>query len=84
MFSSTYLVRNSVDDFNFNEDDFPKEYFPSEWSVVYDRLGYGCQVDFPIEMKPALTWSGLCYNKTANGTSPRPRYFTETIKMVLF
>ena len=30
--------------------DFSEQFFSSEWDKVYDQLGDGCQVDFPIRM----------------------------------
>ena len=47
----------------YSEEDFPSELFPPEWSAVYDRLGDGCRIDFPVIMKPSLKWSRKCYNK---------------------
>ena len=34
--------------------DFSEQFFSSEWDKVYDRLGDGCQVDFPIRIHSKL------------------------------
>ncbi len=79
----SYLF-NSDSGCKYYEDDFPEDHFPTGWSVVYDRLGDGCRIDFPVEMKPALKWSGLCFNKSDDGTLvPRPKYFNEVVSVKL-
>ena len=30
--------------------DFPSTYFPLDWFVVYDKLGNGCKIDFPVRV----------------------------------
>ena len=32
----------------YNLEDFDETYFMDEWYMVYDRLGDGCKIDFPI------------------------------------
>lgn len=69
---------------HFSEEDFPAHLFPAGWSVVYDRLGDGCSIDFPIVMKPSLIWSPPCYSKLPDGhIELKPRYFTEVVCVTL-
>ena len=46
--------------------DFSEQFFSSEWEV-YDRLGDGCQVDFPIRMHSKLRWSPIVYTQGEDG-----------------
>ena len=46
--------------------DFSEPFFSSEWEV-YDRLGDGCQVDFPIRMHSKLRWSPIVYTQGEDG-----------------
>jgi len=46
-------------------EEFSSAYFPAGWHIVYDRLGDGCRVDFPIRLESKLKWSVQCIvNKT--------------------
>ena len=47
--------------------DFSEQFFSSEWDNVYDRLGDGCQVDFPIRMHSKLRWSPIVYTQGEDG-----------------
>ncbi len=75
---------SSQSSYKYYESNFPEDLFPPGWLALYDRLGDGCHIDLPIEMKPRLKWSGLCFNKASDGSLlPRPRYFTEVINVTL-
>ena len=43
----------------YDLDDFDRTYFTDNWYVVYDKLGDGCCVDFPIRLESKLRWSTL-------------------------
>ena len=60
---------------------FSSTYFPSDWHVVYNRLGDGCRVDFPLRLQSKLKRSSKVYIKdTTNGNmSLKPRTFTEVV-----
>ena len=61
-------------------EDFGSTYFPAGWHVVYDRLGDGCRIDFPIRLESKLKWSTTLYSKQEDGTLvPKPKTFTEMI-----
>ena len=47
--------------------DFSEQFFSAEWDKVYDRLGDGCQVDFPIRMHSKLRWSPIVYTQGEDG-----------------
>ena len=42
-------------------EDFDKKYFPTDWHRVYDRLGDGCEVQFPLRMVSKVKWSTTVY-----------------------
>ena len=60
----------------YDLDDFDRTYFTDNWYVVYDKLGDGCCVDFPIRLESKLRWSTLVYNSSGN---VKPRVFSEII-----
>ena len=65
-------------------EEFSSAYFPAGWHIVYDRLGDGCRVDFPIRLESKLKWSSTVYSKQDDGTLlPKPRTFTEMIYVSL-
>ena len=43
-------------------------FFPVNWFIVYDKLGNGCKVDFPVRLESKLKWSPTVYGKLSNGT----------------
>ena len=47
--------------------DFSEHVFSSEWDKVYDRLGDGCQVEFPIRMHSKLRLSSIVYTQGEDG-----------------
>ena len=65
---------------NYEKDDFDQRFFPTNWDKVYDHLGDGCMVQYPIRICSKLKWSPLVYHKDGNGILvPKPRTFTEVI-----
>lgn len=68
----------------YEKEDFDSEFFPSGWDVVYDRLGNGCCVDYPITMKPILKYGPKCFSKSSDGTlTQKSRLFYETLHVTL-
>ena len=43
--------------------DFNKLYFPEDWHVVYDKLGNGCKVVFPVRLESKTKFSSSVYGK---------------------
>lgn len=63
---------------------FSTTYFPVDWHVVYDKLGDGCRVDFPVRLESKLKWSNKAYTKDTSGNLElKPRTFTEMIYVKL-
>ena len=42
---------------SFNSEDFTPIFFTLGWDTVFDHLGDGCCIHFPVEMKSAIRWS---------------------------
>ena len=65
---------------NYFKDDFAERYFPSNWHIIHDHLGDGCEVDFPIRLHSKLRWSPVVYHKGEDGTLTRKmQSFTEAL-----
>ena len=55
-------------------------YFTPGWDVVYNSIGDGCKVLYPITMKPSVQWSRKSYEKKDDGTMlVKPRLFKEVV-----
>lgn len=68
----------------YNLDDFNPTFFPGNWFIVYDKLGNGCKVDFPVRLESKLKWSPTVYDKLPNGTVVvREKIFTEVLVVTL-
>ena len=61
-------------------EDFNATYFSGDWHVVFDKLGDGCKVDFPLRIENKLKWSSLVYNFDG---SVKSRVFTEMISVTV-
>lgn len=69
----------------YDKADFAPEFFPENWDVVFDRLGDGCQVDFPIKIITVLKYGKKCFKKNNDGSiTEKPRTFYETLSVILF
>ena len=69
---------------DYNKEDFDSKYFSTDWHVHYDRLGNGCEVDFPIHLYPSIKFSARSYFKDANGKlTPKLQTFTETLTVTV-
>ena len=42
--------------------DFSNVYFPAGWYVVYDKLGDGCKVVFPVRLESKIRYSSPVYS----------------------
>ena len=47
----------------YDLDDFDDRYFVGEWYRRYNRLGDGCEVDFPMQLHSYLKWTQQGYSK---------------------
>ena len=60
-------------------EDFDKKYFPTDWHRVYNRLGDGCEVQFPLRMVSKVTWSTTVYTSDSERgmVLPKKNHFYE-------
>ena len=64
--------------------EFNPTYFPLGWYRVYDSLGDGCEIVFPIRLQIKIKWSGKIYEKQNDGTLvATPPTFMEVIIVTL-
>ena len=64
--------------------DFSNVYFPANWYVVYDKLGNGCTVVFPVRLESKVRYSSPVYSKKSDGSIVLiPKTFTEMIYVSL-
>ena len=64
--------------------DFSNVYFPADWYVVYDKLGNGCKVVFPVGLESKVKYSSPVYSKKSDGSIVlMPKSFTEMIYVSL-
>ena len=64
--------------------DFNPMFFPVNWFIVYDKLGNGCEVDFPVRLESKLKWSPTVYDKLSNGTVvAKKKIFSEILVVTL-
>ena len=64
----------------YDLEDFNMTYFGGDWHVVFDKLGDGCRVNFPLKLESKLKWSSLVYNFDG---SVKSRIFTEMISVTI-
>ena len=65
----------------FELKDFDAIYFSDNWHVVYDKVGDGSRLDFPIRLESRIKWSSIVYNSDG---SVKPRVFTEMISVTIY
>ena len=58
----------------YNLEDFDETYFMDKWYIVYDRLGYGCKIDFLIRLESRIKWSSQVFSRSG---SVKPKIFKE-------
>ena len=68
----------------FELTDFSNDYFPVDWYIVYDKLGNGCKVAFPVRLESKIRLSSSVYCKNLDGSIVlKPKTFTEMIYVSL-
>ena len=50
----------------YDLDDFKQTSFGDNWYVVYDKLGDGCRIDFPVILESRIKWSSVVYNSDSS------------------
>ena len=79
----TYLFQNKGSAYDhgrgrlYTAQDFDPMYFPQDWYQVYDQLGDGCEIEFPVRMISNVKWSRTTYTRSDIGVCPRPKHYTE-------
>lgn len=64
----------------YNRGDFDSKYFPEGWNTVCDKLGDGCEIEFPVQMDIHIKYGPKCYLKDSEGSfSLKPRSFSEVV-----
>lgn len=60
-------------------DEFDSAYFPTDWYRLHDRLGDGCEIEFPVCMVSKVKWSPTFYCRDDNSgrVTPKKKYFEE-------
>ena len=65
-------------------EDFDNRYFKANWYRCYDKLGNGCEIDFPVHLHSKISWSALVYSKLPNGQlQPKSRTYQEFVVVTL-
>ena len=68
----------------FELEDFDNFYFPTDWYIVYDELGNGCKVVFPVMLESKTKFTNSVYCKCSDGSIVlKPKMFTEMIYVSL-
>lgn len=64
----------------FEKEDFAKlKYLPPHWCYFLNEHGEGLAVDFPIKIKPVLSWSAAHYFKKDKKLCKAPRFPQEKL-----
>ena len=64
--------------------DFDIKYFATGWHQCWDRLGDGCEVNFPIQLYSTVKYSPLSYSLDSNGCPvPKSRYYNEVVSVFM-
>ena len=65
----------------YKEDFFPFTTLPENWWYYLDLHGEGKAVDFPLKMKPVLSWTLIQYIKEKGKLKKAPRAPVEKLKI---
>ena len=65
----------------FEEVDFSRCKFPSNWSCVFDKHGDGVRMRFPVKMRKFLTLSPKTYQRMGESIVEASRAYTEKISI---
>ena len=69
----------------YDKNDYASELFHKDWDIVLDRLGDGCRVEFPVQLRPVVKCSKKCFFRGSDGTlTEKPRTLNETVCVTLF
>ena len=69
----------------YDKNDFASEFFHKDWDVVLDRLGDGCRVEFPVQLRPIVKFSKKCFFRGSDGIlTEKPRTFNDIVCVTLF
>lgn len=61
--------------------DFQACNFPNNWDRVMDSIGDSLAIDFPIKLRPFLSWSPKTYELRDGQVIPSPRYRPEKLSI---
>lgn len=64
-----------------NEGDFDACDLPKDWDNVVDHIGDGLRIDFPVKIRPFLSWSPKTHALVGGTIVPSPRYRPEKISI---
>ena len=65
-------------------EDFDSRFFKANWYRCYDKLGNGCEIDFPVRLHSKISWSALVYDKLPDGQlQPKSRNYQEFVVVTL-
>ena len=65
----------------YNLEDFDTSFFPKDWYKVCDRLGDGCQVEFPVRLLSRVKWAETVYFRETDADQivPKQKRFKEVL-----
>jgi hypothetical protein len=55
--------------------------FPGDWDEIADSIGDGLKIDFPVKVRPFLSWSPKTYILKDGQVVVRPRYLPEKLSI---
>ena len=55
--------------------------FPRDWDKIADSIGDGLKIDFPVKLRPFLSWSPKTYILKDGQVVVRPRYRPEKLSI---
>lgn len=63
----------------FELEHFDNTFFPINWHRAHDRLGDGCEVQFPVRLHGQLKWAQTVYIKDSDSgeVTPKNKNFEE-------
>ena len=64
-----------------NKEDFQICCFADHWDRVVDSIGDGVKIDFPIKLRPFLSWSPKKHHLVGGIVVPSPRYRPEKLSI---
>ena len=80
MFSNKGRTPSKGQGILYDKSDFASEFFRKDWDIVLDRLGDGCQVEFPVWLRLVSVF----FRDSDGILREKPRTFSETVCVTLF